>query len=295
MAALRGSRSSLWQRRQQEVGFQKKGSGGTSYGVGSRALSLLLPWPLVVEEMYASSVACQVTGRGNGGGQGASTNRTDELGEEKPCPCGSGTCLILTSNTSKNPGRRFYRCPLKVENGGCNFFQWCDIPSSDISPSVMAYQSNTLPPVLRCPCGAGPCLSLVCKAGKNAGQQYYKCPGSEKRHSSDKEACRLLTSIVCWEFHSSPKILFVADENESVCLWEWLQSSVRRNKLKLVLKLHFKVMVSAFMEDSEIVLIDSWGTNSQDIAEEYNKLFRRTSIIWPTCPSPNLKRLEWGR
>ncbi|KAG0466152.1 hypothetical protein HPP92_017732 [Vanilla planifolia] len=180
MAALRGSRSSLWQRRQQEVGFQKKGSGGTSYGVGSRG------------SVPSSTMAtggggdvcfkCGMSGhwaRECGGGQGASTNRTDELGEDKPCPCGSGNCLILTSNTAKNPGRRFYRCPLKVENGGCNFFQWCDIPSSDISPSMMAYQSDTLPPVLRCPCGAGPCLSLVCKAGKNAGQQYYKCPGSE--------------------------------------------------------------------------------------------------------------------
>jgi len=30
---------------------------------------------------------------------------------EKSCPCGVGICLILTSNTPKNPGRKFYKCP----------------------------------------------------------------------------------------------------------------------------------------------------------------------------------------
>ncbi|KAF2576778.1 hypothetical protein F2Q70_00005179 [Brassica cretica] len=30
---------------------------------------------------------------------------------EKKCPCGAGVCSILTSNTQKNPGRKFYKCP----------------------------------------------------------------------------------------------------------------------------------------------------------------------------------------
>ena len=29
------------------------------------------------------------------------------------CPCGAGICLIRTSNTAKNPNRKFYTCPAK--------------------------------------------------------------------------------------------------------------------------------------------------------------------------------------
>lgn len=32
---------------------------------------------------------------------------------EKKCPCGMGPCLVLTANTQKNPGRKFYKCPLR--------------------------------------------------------------------------------------------------------------------------------------------------------------------------------------
>lgn len=32
---------------------------------------------------------------------------------EKQCPCGMGPCLVLTANTQKNPGRKFYKCPLR--------------------------------------------------------------------------------------------------------------------------------------------------------------------------------------
>ncbi|CAH2034987.1 unnamed protein product [Thlaspi arvense] len=57
-------------------------------------------------------------------------NYGSETGEqdfpEKNCPCGVGLSLILTSNTQKNPGRRFYKCPIGEENGGYGFFQWCD-------------------------------------------------------------------------------------------------------------------------------------------------------------------------
>lgn len=30
---------------------------------------------------------------------------------ELSCPCGSGTCLVLTAKTGKNIGQQFYRCP----------------------------------------------------------------------------------------------------------------------------------------------------------------------------------------
>ncbi|KAG6526802.1 DNA-binding protein HEXBP-like [Zingiber officinale] len=50
------------------------------------------------------------------------------------CPCGSGKCLVLTSNTAKNPGRKFYSCPLAPNNGGCYFFKWCDQPNPGLAP-----------------------------------------------------------------------------------------------------------------------------------------------------------------
>lgn len=33
--------------------------------------------------------------------------------EEKPCSCGAGPCLVLTANTERNRGRKFYRCPVR--------------------------------------------------------------------------------------------------------------------------------------------------------------------------------------
>lgn len=49
-------------------------------------------------------------GGGSGGGY---VNARGEV-EEKACPCGAGSCLVLTSNTPRNPGRQFYKCPLRV-------------------------------------------------------------------------------------------------------------------------------------------------------------------------------------
>eukprot|EP00850_Spirogloea_muscicola_P015548 SM000120S25697 [mRNA] locus=s120:175566:177974:- [translate_table: standard] len=43
------------------------------------------------------------------------------------CPCGVGLCLVRTSRTEKNPGRRFYKCPQET---GCGFFLWCDEKAS---------------------------------------------------------------------------------------------------------------------------------------------------------------------
>lgn len=33
---------------------------------------------------------------------------------DMPCPCGAGICIVLTSKTTKNPNRKFYRCPAPV-------------------------------------------------------------------------------------------------------------------------------------------------------------------------------------
>ncbi|KAJ8631442.1 hypothetical protein MRB53_024765 [Persea americana] len=97
--------------------------------------------------------------------------------EEKPCSCGAGPCLVLTANTERNRGRKFYRCPVREENGGCGFFEWCDNPSSvpHNNPS-----SSVVPvPDLPCPCGAGACKVLTAKTEKNMGQQFYRCPANQ--------------------------------------------------------------------------------------------------------------------
>lgn len=46
------------------------------------------------------------------------------------------------------------------------------------------YASNSSFPDLPCPCGAGFCLILTAKTGKNVGQQFYRCPLNQVRHST---------------------------------------------------------------------------------------------------------------
>ncbi|KAJ1429815.1 Zinc finger, GRF-type [Sesbania bispinosa] len=41
------------------------------------------------------------------------------------CRCGQDV-LVLTSNSLKNPGRRFFRCPNWKTTHSCRFFQWVD-------------------------------------------------------------------------------------------------------------------------------------------------------------------------
>ncbi|EEF41830.1 uncharacterized protein LOC8270538 [Ricinus communis] len=92
--------------------------------------------------------------------------------DEKSCPCGLGNCVVLTANTERNQGRKFYRCPFRQENGGCGFFEWCDGASN--SKANRIYASD-----VPCPCGAGFCLILTAKTGKNIGQQFYRCPANQ--------------------------------------------------------------------------------------------------------------------
>ncbi|KAI3979217.1 hypothetical protein MKX01_017042 [Papaver californicum] len=118
-----------------------------------------------------------------GTGVGRENNYTNDNLVEKSCPCGSGICLILTANTMKNSGRKFYKCPVRQENGGCEFFEWCDnlsaTPTSSYSSRVHESASNTSVADLPCPCGAGSCLVLTVKTGQNVSQQFYRCPGNQ--------------------------------------------------------------------------------------------------------------------
>ncbi|XP_077228954.1 uncharacterized protein LOC143861883 [Tasmannia lanceolata] len=88
------------------------------------------------------------------------------------CDCGGGACLVFTSRTEKNPGRKFYSCPGKPGGGKCKFFKWCD------TVVVSSYQRLDVaePPYPMCTCGAGKCSLLTSNDGKDAGRKYFACP-----------------------------------------------------------------------------------------------------------------------
>ena len=67
------------------------------------------------------------------------------------------------------------------DNGGCNFFEWCDAPSPGPANarSNPVFQSETSATDMLCPCGAGACLVLTTKTGKNVGRQFYRCPANQ--------------------------------------------------------------------------------------------------------------------
>ncbi|KAH0906575.1 hypothetical protein HID58_038402 [Brassica napus] len=110
-----------------------------------------------------------------GGSYGSEAGEQDF--PEKNCPCGAGVCSILTSNTQKNPGRKFYKCPNREENGGCGVFQWCDaVQSSGTQPGSYGNTNESKFPDLQCPCGAGFSRVLTAKTGENIGRQFYRCP-----------------------------------------------------------------------------------------------------------------------
>ncbi|KAM6548609.1 hypothetical protein CsatB_020285 [Cannabis sativa] len=120
-------------------------------------------------------------GGGGGGGAGQYSNYkgSDPSIPEKSCACGMGICMVLTANTEKNRGRKFYKCPVRQENGGCGFFEWCDNASGANSMAGGSYTSDSNYPGIQCPCGAGLCLILTAKTGNNVGQQFYRCPANQ--------------------------------------------------------------------------------------------------------------------
>lgn len=101
LAALKGRHSSAWKKNEK----QHENSYGYNHSVNNKKQN------------------DETVSRNTNGGEDVAV---------KMCVCGIGYCLVLTSNTVKNPGRKFYRCPVKQENGGCSFFEWCDSPSSGL-------------------------------------------------------------------------------------------------------------------------------------------------------------------
>lgn len=82
-----------------------------------------------------------------------------------PCRCGAGSCKLFTSNTLRNPGRSFYRCPAN-DKSKCQFFKWADEVNSDEFINVPL-----------CRCGADFCrVGAEDSVGPNAGRMFFICP-----------------------------------------------------------------------------------------------------------------------
>ncbi|KAH7841961.1 hypothetical protein Vadar_023813 [Vaccinium darrowii] len=58
----------------------------------------------------------------------------------RPCGCGSGPCIITTSRSSKNPGRRYYKCPRVPPCGTWN--GWCEESSPRTSSLAQPNDGN---------------------------------------------------------------------------------------------------------------------------------------------------------
>ncbi|KAF9666126.1 hypothetical protein SADUNF_Sadunf16G0196300 [Salix dunnii] len=131
MAALKGSKSTLWQQRIKGVcpcglgvcnvftANTERNRGRDFYKCPQRQEAGGCGFFQWCDE---SSAANNCGGFGGGGSHNSTSSNS--VFPELQCSCGAGSCLILTSKKGDNNGRQFYKCP--ENQGGCGFFKWCD-------------------------------------------------------------------------------------------------------------------------------------------------------------------------
>ncbi|GJJ12157.1 hypothetical protein Clacol_006398 [Clathrus columnatus] len=123
-------------------------------------------------------------------------SQVDSSGNSDPtevlCKCSVPVVERTVTKESANKGRKFRACG---NQGGCDFFEWMDIPSSSSVASVTVptkrmrsqttsggggeSSSNDLP-VKRCKCDMTAVEKTVVKEGINKGRKFWTCPNSEK-------------------------------------------------------------------------------------------------------------------
>ncbi|THG15369.1 hypothetical protein TEA_009462 [Camellia sinensis var. sinensis] len=106
------------------------------------------------------------------------------------CRCGTGTCFVRRSKTTRNPDRLFYCCPLTDKS--CNFFEWCD----------EVWNDKITVPV--CRCFAGPCsiYKEPTFTRSNAGRYFFVCPIKK-----GQGACDFIQSLDATSSHSDKSVI----------------------------------------------------------------------------------------
>ena len=106
------------------------------------------------------------------------------------CPGHGVPCRILTSRSTANNGRDFYKCSLPTDQQ-CDFFQWVDESGTNNNNTTTSFSSDydgsfgvgeTMNPAtgtenaVLCPGHGLPCRLLTSRSSANNGREFYKCP-----------------------------------------------------------------------------------------------------------------------
>ncbi|KAG6557510.1 hypothetical protein Mapa_000784 [Marchantia paleacea] len=214
MAALRGNNSEMWlkfSRGRGSGGYSSRGgasgfAGNAPVTAGGRGGATGTCYKCGLEGHWARECS-QANVAGGFAAEGGGSLPDEEDVAEKNCPCGAGACIVLKASTEKNLGRRFYKCPLKRDEGQCTFFEWCDGGGQGFSTDRAPTQDF---PQMECKCGGGLCITRTAKTEKNNGRAFYKCPLPQEQScgffqwcdEAGKDISRVSTAVSSGSFGS---------------------------------------------------------------------------------------------